>query len=169
LPGDTSDFVLELPPLRLPQLKNILVKTFARIEWYLKEAVPLFVVGTVVLFVGANTGALKAMQVIAKPLIVNALGLPPESSNMFIIGFLRRDYGAAGFYRMSERGLLDPVQTLVALVAITLFLPCIAQFFVTIKERGMKPALGIAAFTLTFSMGVAAALNFVLRHWGIAL
>jgi Fe2+ transport system protein B len=34
--------VLELPPMRLPKLSNIGVKTLARIEWYLREAVPLF-------------------------------------------------------------------------------------------------------------------------------
>ena len=169
IPGNTSDFVLELPPLRLPQAKNILVKTLARIEWYLKEAVPLFVVGTVILFAGAHTGLLKVIEKAASPVVVSLLGLPSKASEMFIIGFLRRDYGAAGFWEMSKEGKLDSIQVVVALVAITLFMPCIAQFFVTIKERGMKTALGIAAFTLTFSLAVAATLNFVLRHFGVQL
>src|SRR5512143_2222696 len=50
IPGEPSDFVLELPPIRVPQLTNILVKTLARVEWYLKEAVPLFILGTFILF-----------------------------------------------------------------------------------------------------------------------
>ena len=43
IPGEGSDFILEIPPLRLPQFTNVIVKTLARIEWYLKEAVPLFI------------------------------------------------------------------------------------------------------------------------------
>ena len=41
IPGECASFILELPPLRWPQLKNILIKTLSRIEWYLQEAVPL--------------------------------------------------------------------------------------------------------------------------------
>jgi ferrous iron transport protein B len=169
LPGESSDFVLELPPLRLPQPKNIFIKTMARIEWYLKEAVPLFVIGTVILFVGDKTGILVVIQNALKPLVNTLLGLPAEAANMFVIGFLRRDYGAAGFYKMSEEGKLDQIQLLVGLITITLFLPCIAQFFVTIKERGLKTALGISAFILTFAITVAATINFVLRHWNVQL
>ena len=42
VPGQASDFILELPPIRRPELRNIVIKTMARIEWYLREAVPLF-------------------------------------------------------------------------------------------------------------------------------
>ena len=58
IPGQPSDFVLELPPLRVPQLTNILVKTVARVQWYLKEAVPLFILGTFILFISHKVGAL---------------------------------------------------------------------------------------------------------------
>lgn len=167
LPGETSDFVLELPPLRLPQPKNILIKTMARIEWYLKEAVPLFVIGTIILFVGAKTGLLELIQRAASPVVNGLLNLPTEAANMFVIGFLRRDFGATGFWEMSKEGRLDTIQVVVSLIAITLFMPCIAQFFVTIRERGIKTAMGIAGFTLTFSIGVAALINFVLRHFNV--
>ena len=40
--GQTSDFILELPPMRMPQAGNVAIKTFARLEWYLKEVIPLF-------------------------------------------------------------------------------------------------------------------------------
>ena len=40
LPGERGDFVIELPPMRLPALSNVLSKTVARVEWYLKEALP---------------------------------------------------------------------------------------------------------------------------------
>ena len=64
---------------------------------------------------------------------------------------------------MARAGTLDPVQVVVAVVTITLFIPCIANFFMIVKERGWKTALAIAAFIIPFALGVGAALNFLLR------
>src|SRR5262249_15903218 len=129
LPGRGSDFILELPPLRWPRPGNLLLKTAARIEWYLKEAVPLFVLGTWILFVADRLRWLGALEHAAEPLVTGALGLPRETAEAFVVGFLRRDFGAAGLYRLAEQGRLDGVQVVVAMVTITLFIPCIAQFF----------------------------------------
>ena len=51
LKGERSEFIMELPPIRWPRLGNLLTKTRLRVWWYLGEAVPLFLVGTVLLFV----------------------------------------------------------------------------------------------------------------------
>ena len=163
LPGRGSDFVLELPPLRWPRPGNILVKTVARLEWYLKEAVPLFILGTVLLFVGDKLKVLGWVERAAEPVLTGGLGLPRQTAEAFVIGFLRRDFGAAGLYSMARHGQLTPAQILVAMVTITLFIPCIANFFMIVKERGWKTALAIAAFITPFALGVGAALNAVLR------
>ncbi|MEK7376109.1 MAG: ferrous iron transporter B, partial [Candidatus Margulisiibacteriota bacterium] len=92
IPGKSSDFILEIPPIRVPKLKNILVKTLARIEWYLREAVPLFIIGTVFLFVLSKLSILKAIENLARPLVVSFLGLPAGAAEAFLIGFFRRDY-----------------------------------------------------------------------------
>ncbi|MCX8116922.1 MAG: ferrous iron transport protein B [Desulfobacterota bacterium] len=166
LPGEGSDFILELPPLRLPTLSNILVKTLARIEWYLKEAVPLFVLGTLLLFLLHQTGGLTFLEKVSTPLVVHLLGLPAKATEAFIVGFLRRDYGAAGLYMLAREGLLNPRQILVSLVTITLFIPCVAQFFMMIKERGLKTSLFITGFILPVAFGVGALLNFVMALVG---
>ncbi|MBD3868341.1 MAG: ferrous iron transport protein B [Acidobacteria bacterium] len=163
IPGRASDFILELPPLRMPRPGNILVKTVARIEWYLKEAVPLFVLGTVILFIVDRLNWLVAMERAAEPILKGVLGLPPETAGTFIIGFLRRDFGVAGLYHMSRDGALDPVQVLVAVTTITLFIPCIANLFMIVKERGWKTGLAISAFIFPFALLVGALLNAVLR------
>ena len=169
IPGEPSDFVLELPPIRVPQLTNILVKTLARVEWYLKEAVPLFILGTFILFVGHKIGALEYIQKMTDPLVVGILGLPSKAAEAFVIGFLRRDYGAAGLFVMQKQGMLDPIQTVVSLVVITLFVPCIANFFMMVKEQGMKAALYMVAFIFPFAFGVGGVLNWVLRTLKVAL
>ena len=163
LPGRGSDFILELPPLRVPQLGNIAIKTLARIEWYLKEAVPLFVLGTLILFVADRLRLLASVERLAEPVLTGALGLPRETAGAFVVGFLRRDFGAAGLFDLARQGRLSPEQIVVSMVTITLFIPCIANFFMIVKERGWKTALGIAAFITPFALGAGAAV-----HWTLA-
>jgi len=167
IPGESSDFILEIPPLRIPLLSNVMVKTLARMEWYLKEAVPLFILGTLILFGLHKTNILSLLEKAATPLIVHFLGLPAKVTEAFIIGFLRRDYGAAGLFVLSKEGQLNSHQILVSLVTITLFIPCIAQFFMMVKERGLRKALGISAVVFPTAFGVGGMLNFLLKWVGI--
>lgn len=163
LPGRSSDFLLEIPPLRLPQLGNILIKTAARTEWYLKEAVPLFLLGTLLLFLLDATGLLAVLERLAQPLVTGLLGLPSQAASAFLLGFLRRDYGAAGFFALRQEGMLDGIQSVVALVVVTLFVPCIANYFMMVKERGLRTATAIVAFIVPFAFGIGTFLNLVLR------
>jgi ferrous iron transport protein B len=165
--GESADFLLEVPPLRLPKLSNIMVKVFARTEWYLKEAVPLFIAGTLLLYLMDLTGMLVRFQRAISPLVVGALGLPTEAANAFLIGFLRRDYGAAGLFQMQREGGLDPIQTVVSLTVITLFIPCIANFLMVVKERGVKMAMGMTVFIIVYAFGIGFVLNAGLRAMGV--
>jgi ferrous iron transport protein B len=152
IPGESADFLLELPPLRLPQFSNVIVKTLMRIEWYLKEAVPLFILGTLILFTADKLGILPFLQEVTSPVIVTVLGLPSEATESFLMGFLRRDYGAAGLFALQEKGLLNAEQSVVSLVTITLFIPCIANLFMIIKEKGLKIAVIISLFIFPFAI-----------------
>ncbi|MBI5810234.1 MAG: ferrous iron transporter B [Deltaproteobacteria bacterium] len=169
LPGEASDFILEIPPMRVPQFSNIVLKTLVRVEWYLKEALPLFILGTFTLFVLDKTRALGALERLASPVVKGFLGLPVEATQAFIVGFLRRDYGAAGLLALQKNGMLDPLQVVVSLVTITLFIPCIANLFMIIKERGVKAAVWMTAFIFPFAFLVGGVLNQVLRALKITL
>lgn len=151
--GETR-FSMEIPPLRLPYLRNIGIKTGRRIIWYLREALPLFVLGTIILFVLDISGVLSYFISFLSPVIM-AMGLPIEMSKVFIMGFLRRDYGAAGMFGLFNSGLLNPAQCVVGAVVLTLFVPCVAQFFVMIKERGISVAMliFISAIVIAFTAG----------------
>jgi ferrous iron transport protein B len=163
LPGASSDFILELPPLRVPGLKNILIKTAARIEWYLKEAVPLFILGTLLLFLLDRLDLLGTIRGAMAPVVSRFMGLPSEAADAFLIGFLRRDYGAAGLFEIQRQGLLNGRQIVVSLVIITLYVPCVANFFVMIKERGLRAALAILGVILVIAVSVGGALNGLLQ------
>lgn len=152
MPGERSPLVVELPPLRLPVLSNVLIKTAARLEWYIKEAVPLFLFGTLLLFGLDWFHILPALIRAAEPLITGWLGLPPEAAAAFLLGLMRRDFAATGLFAMEAQGLLSPVQVVVSIVTITLFIPCIASLFMIVKERGWKTAAAMVLFIFPFAM-----------------
>jgi len=162
LPGERSDFVMELPPLRLPRFGNLATKTLLRVKWYLGEAVPLFLVGTMLLFVLDRVGGLDALASAARPIVTGLLGLPPKAAEVFVMGFLRRDYGAAGLFTMARDGSLSNVQAVVALTVMTLFVPCVANFLMIVRERGLKIGLAILGFVTFTAIGTGAALNALL-------
>ena len=151
--GPGSDFVLELPPLRRPQLRNVLTKTVTRVEWYLREVIPLFVVGTALLFLLDRYGLLAAISRLGEPLVTGWLGLPAATATAFLVGFLRRDY-AAVFLLDAATGPgpgLSAHQIFVAMVTITLFMPCFANFLMIAREHGWRTAWRMAAFIFPFA------------------
>ena len=163
LPGKSAALIVEVPPLRIPQLKNIFFKTYFRVKWFMREAVPLFVLGTLALFLLDRVHMLEVLERTASPVITGILNLPAESTQAFIVGFLRRDYGAAGLFQLMDKGLLDNIQITVGVTVMVLFVPCLANFFVMIKERGMKTAALMSLFIVVYSVLVGGLLNVVLR------
>lgn len=137
MPGEAPRFYMELPPLRWPSVSNVFLKTYTRVVWYLKEVIPLFLVASVLIWLGQLSGVFAwATRVLETP--VRWIGLPAEAAQVFLFGFFRRDYGAAGLYDLEKAGAMTGVQLTVAAVALTLFLPCVAQFLMNVKERGWK-------------------------------
>ncbi|MBT6047909.1 MAG: ferrous iron transporter B [Candidatus Scalindua sp.] len=165
--GTGSDFLMEMPPFRRPKLANILMKTYYRTKWFLKEAVPLFVLGTFILFIITKLGVLTYIQRAAEPVVKHFLGLPVETTQGFILGFLRRDYAVVSIFKALEKDagsmVINPNQLIVSLVVVTLFVPCLANFFVMIKERGAKTAFLMLAFILPFSFLIGGILRYVLQ------
>jgi ferrous iron transport protein B len=164
MPGARSPLLIELPPLRIPKLSNLAKKIRARLKWYMKEVIPLFVMATLALFILDKLTLLAWLERMFSPLVVSWLGLPAESAQAFLIGFFRRDYGAAGFFHLAQDGLLSTRQVAVAMVVVTLFMPCVAHFLVTLKERGTKVTAAITIFVFSFALGIGGLLNFILQR-----
>jgi ferrous iron transport protein B len=83
------------------------------------------------------------------------------------MGFLRRDYGAAGLFQLARAGQLTGAQSVVALTVMTLFVPCVANFLMIVKERGTRVGLSILGFITPVSVLTGAGLNYVLTAFGI--
>ncbi len=163
LPGRAATFHMELPPLRFPRPGNVFKKSFARMRWYFLEVVPLFLAASVILWVLDQTGGLALLHAALTP-IMGLLGLPQSAADSFLVGFFRRDFGAAGLFKLAKESPgaagLSTHQLFVASVTLTLFVPCIAQFMTMFKERGPKVAL-LTFVTITI---VAVATGTSLHH-----
>ncbi|NHI92996.1 MAG: ferrous iron transport protein B [Candidatus Lokiarchaeota archaeon] len=155
--GDISCFILEIPPLRVPKLKNIIKKTSDRIIWFIKEAVPLFIIGVFIVSILKLTGGIYVIALVFRP-ITFILNLPPEAALAIVLGFIRRDIGATSLVEMN----LTFTQTVVGFSLITLFLPCMAAMIMIIKERGIKTSLGIFLFVIGYSVLISYMLNLIL-------
>ncbi|MDW8106251.1 MAG: ferrous iron transporter B [Armatimonadota bacterium] len=168
LPGRAMPFYMEIPPMRLPNLSNVLLKTIARLQWYFLEVLPLFLIASVLIWIGQLTGLFDLALRVLQPL-TQVLGLPAETGVAFLFGFFRRDYGAAGLYDLHEKGLLSGNDLLITAVVLTLFVPCVAQFLITIKERGWRIALGMFAIALSVAFGAGFALSRLLALLGVQI
>jgi ferrous iron transport protein B len=166
VPGERSALIVELPPLRWPQITNVLLKTLARLEWYVKEALPLFLAGTAIMFALNAIGLLPWLIRAGQPLVVGWLGLPPEASAAFLLGFLRRDFAATGLFIMQAHGALSPAQVVVAMVTLTLFIPCIASVMMIAKERGARTAAALTGLIFPLAFLIGGLLNRALQATG---
>ncbi|MEF3255684.1 MAG: ferrous iron transport protein B [Deferribacterales bacterium] len=162
--GNQASFFMEIPPLRMPILGNVVVKTLSRLKWYAFEVIPIFIYISALIWVGKIT---KIFDVLVWLLSYPArwAGLPDKMGEIFLYGFFRRDFGAAGLYDLQSS--LTVTQIIVSAVVLTLFVPCVAQFSVMIKERGMKDAVLIFLFIIPFAFMYGIVLNYVLKFWGV--
>ncbi|WP_425060762.1 Fe(2+) transporter FeoB [Sporomusa carbonis] len=162
VPGGRSAFYMEIPPLRLPLAGNVVKKAYTRMAWYFMEILPVFLITSVVLWAGDRSGVLDKMIKYVQPAMA-LIGLPQETAQAFLLGFFRRDYGAAGLYDLAVAGKLSDAQLVVAAVALTLFVPCVAQFAVMVKERGIITAWVMVALISIIAFGSAFVMHNVLK------
>ena len=169
IPGERSLLLVELPPLRMPSLNNVVTKTLARLEWYLREVIPLFLLGAFIMFALSESGVLDWLIKVSQPLVTVWLGLPAEAGAAFLMGFMRRDFGATGLFVMETQGMLSPAQVVVAMVTITLFIPCLASVIMIARERGWRTAMGaiLLTFPLAFLVGGLLSRALILFNWGL--
>jgi len=159
LPGRAAPFFMEVPPLRFPHPRNVWKKTTARMVWYFREILPVFLAASVVIWLGRLAGLFPvALSTLAR--LCRWMGLPNETAVVYLFGFLRRDYGAAGLYDLAP-GLPTP-SLVVAAVTLTLFVPCLAQTVLMFRERGVVTGTVILATVFPLAVAVGALLSRIL-------
>ncbi|UCF71999.1 MAG: ferrous iron transport protein B [Deltaproteobacteria bacterium] len=159
---EKTEFVQELPLMRLPNPRAVLIKTYYRLYWFLKEAIPVFLYAALVLFAIDKLGILDATKRALSPVIKGLLGLPLEMVDALILCMARHEAAAALIIDLVEKGKLNYVQCIVAVTIATMFVPCLANIMAMIKELGAKRALIMGVIINISSFLIAGALNWVL-------
>lgn len=150
LPGKATPLFIDLPPLRIPRLKNVYHKTKTKVMFFMTEAVPAFFLAAFVVALMQVTGLLNKVILLFEPISKNLLHLPKEVSVSFILGMVRRDFGAFGLTELP----MTAAQVTVASVVLTLFVPCIATVAVMAKEQNWKVALGIWVTSMILAVSI---------------
>ncbi len=150
IPGQSSALLIDLPPMRLPRFENVLRKTVTRSFFFMKEAYPWFFLGSFIVAVLQVSGGLEVWQRLLAPLTTGWLQIPEEAATAFVMGLVRRDFGAAGLAELA----MSPLQVVTSLVVITLFVPCIASLMILFKERGVREAMMVWGGSWVVAFGV---------------
>lgn len=153
--GVSPEIFLEVPSYRRPSLKAVGKKTWMRIRWFIREAVPFLFLGVFIINLLYFVGFLQWLGAVLTPFTYGLFGLPGEASTAMIIGFLRKDLAVGMLLPLN----MEPLQLVIAAVMLTIYFPCVATFAVLLRELGMKDMLK-ASFIM---MGTAGFVGFILR------
>lgn len=158
LKGEIPELFLEIPPYRIPRISALVTKLWIRLKDFFLEAVPLIVAGITAINILEFIGVLKFITGLSRIFFVNVLGLPKDVMSVVIMGFLRKDVAIALLAPFN----LNAKQLVIASVFMVLYLPCIATFFILIKEMGLKNTVKIVLIMLFSAVAVSGLLNLFL-------
>jgi ferrous iron transport protein B len=165
LPGERTPLLMELPPIRLPQPIQILKMSASKTYFFMKEAVPVFILASLIVFLFERMGGLAALERVLEPIINGFMGLPAKSVQVFIKTIIRRESGAAEIEHLS--GIYDNVQLVVNLLVMTFLAPCMNATIVLFKERGSKAAITIMVTVMIYAILIGSIVNHTCRILGI--
>jgi ferrous iron transport protein B len=160
LPSDgSSEFIQELPPLRLPRVAAVARKTGFRLLWFLKEAIPIFVAAALALFLLDTLGVLAVVKAAVQPFITGVLGLPVDMVDALLLTLARSEAAAGYVLRLSQAGTLSATQSIVAVVLLTTFAQCFANIGAMVREVGPRAAAAIVASIYVAAFAITGVLH----------
>jgi len=159
---EKGDFIQELPPIRLPVPKAIVVKTYYRLIWFLEEALPVFIYAALAMFILDKTGLLMASKVFLSPVIQGWLGLPLEMVDALILCMARHEAAAGLIIKLIQDNMLDWTQCIVAVTITTMFVPCFANIMAMVKELGVTKTVLMTLIINASSFVIAGCLHWTL-------
>lgn len=121
----------------------------------------MFIFAAFALFIMDKVGILDGMKKILSPIIEGFLGFPKEMVDVLIVCIARHEAAAAMIINLVEKGLLNYVQCITAVIII-MMIPCFANIGSMIKELGLKSALSTVVIIYVGAFLLAGSLNWIL-------
>lgn len=172
MPGRSDDLVMEMFPFRVPTLQAVVRKTWHRFKEYVTMAMPIVLVGSLVMGALYETNAIWWLGAPLSPIVEGWLGLPTVAGLTLLFAVLRKELAlqflvtlALVQYGSGAQNLLafmTPQQLFVYALVNTIYIPCIATIAVLSKELGTRTALGIAALTIALAVFIGGIAHYVL-------
>ena len=160
---------MELPELQMPTIRNVLVKTWMRISDFFKLAVPLLIIGSIIIEILVHFDYLDAIVEPMSWLTVTLLGLPAVTIVAFIAGILRKEmsYGmlvilasAAGIDEITE--FMTAQQFIVFGLVMAIYIPCLATMTAMYRELGLKDTAKVTIASMAVAVAIGSIFNFAL-------
>ncbi|OQA92021.1 MAG: Ferrous iron transport protein B [Elusimicrobia bacterium ADurb.Bin231] len=156
--GDAPELFIEIPPYRMPNFQILSKKIWLRIKDFFMEAMPMIILGIFLMGILDILGITAFISsTLARP-ISYLLGLPREIAAVMILGFLRKDVSIAVLAPFN----LSAKQFVVAGIFLVMYLPCVASFFMILRELGIRTALKIIFAIFIIALSVGSLLNLFL-------
>ncbi|MDD4568286.1 MAG: ferrous iron transport protein B, partial [Methanoculleus chikugoensis] len=182
LRGESSPFIMEMPPYRLPTAMTSLLHMWSRGSLYLRKAGTIILLGAMIVWLlaslpygveyGSEESLAGSIGHLVEPLVA-PLGFDWKVAVALIFGFLAKEvvvgslgvlYGA-GEESLSDALFADPnlsaATALALMVFVLLYMPCVAALGVIRKETGSWKWTG---FAVAYGLVVAWLLAFVVGH-----
>jgi len=158
IPGETPEILMEIPPYRMPSLNSIMKKTWVRVKYFIKDAVPYVLLGVAFVNLLYVFGVVDWLAMVFGPIMAALFGLPPEAVVALIVGFVRKDVAV---------GMLAPIgmtaaQLTIASTILAVYFPCIATYTILLKELGWKNTLKSTAVMAVVAVIVGFTLKIML-------
>lgn len=158
--GFSPELILEVPPIRWPKPGAMFKKFWIRSKGFLKEALPIVLIGVLIVNVLYSLGIFEWIAKATAPVVQHIWGLPPEAVIAIVVGFLRKDVAV---------GMLTPLdlttkQLIVGCAVLAMTFPCIASFAVIFKELGFKRLVAATCIMLTVAVVMGGLANLALSY-----
>jgi len=165
LPGSRFPLFMEIPAMRFPKPLQIIKMSAMKTYFFMKEALPVFIIASFFVFLFERAGGLEWLQHVTGPFFSKLMGLPQESIRVFIKTMIRREVGATELGHLS--GSYTNLQLVVNLLVMTFIIPCVNATVVLFKERGMKVAVVICVSVMVYAIVLGTIVNHTCHFFGI--
>jgi len=172
LPGRPGELIMEVFPPRRPPLRTVAVKTWFRFKDFVVRATPIVIVGSLVMGLLYETGAIWQFTRPLSPVVEAWLGLPAVAGLALVFGILRKELALQFLVALAliEYGghvdnlklFMDGRQIFVFALVTTIYFPCIATAAVLGRELGWRSTGAIIALTVGLAVLVGGIANQVL-------